>query len=280
MKYWVNAGFLAAAQLVPVARAAEQLGFEGLALPDHLLFPEQLASAYPYSTDGEITWPADAPWPYCWVVIGAFQATERLRFTTGVFVAPLRDVFSLAKCVGTAAGFGPGRVSCGFGAGWMREEFEVVGRDFASRGPRLDEMLDVLRLLWSGKVIEYHGGHVDFGPIRMRPPVERVPVLIGGNTKPALRRAARNDGWIGAYTDVDGVARMLRDLAEQRDRAAPAASGYEILMMGRPRVARDATPLQELGVDGLVVPAVALGPTSATNDVIAGMERFAERWLS
>jgi alkanesulfonate monooxygenase SsuD/methylene tetrahydromethanopterin reductase-like flavin-dependent oxidoreductase (luciferase family) len=101
------------------------------------------------------------------------QFTQRRRFTTSVFVAPLRDVFSLAKSVGTAAGFCRGRLSCGFGAGWLRAEFDIVGQDFAGRGPRMDEMLDVLRLLWSGEVVEYHGAHIDFGPLRMCPAAGR-----------------------------------------------------------------------------------------------------------
>lgn len=281
MKYWLNGGFLQTEQLVPVALAAERLGFEGLALPDHLFFPERLQSAYPYSTDGEVTWPVDAPWPDCWVAVGAMAAaTERLRFTTGVYIAPLRDVFSLAKHVGTAAGFGPGRVSCGFGAGWMREEFDIVGRDFATRGPRLDEMVQVLRLLWSGEKAEFHGDHIDFDPVRMRPAVGHVPILIGGNTAPALRRAARNDGWIGTYTDLDDVTRMLATLTAERQRRDRADVAFETLFAATPGVARDADVLDERGADGLIVPVVALGASWSTDDVIAGMERFAERRMS
>ncbi|MGD9701036.1 MAG: TIGR03619 family F420-dependent LLM class oxidoreductase [Acidimicrobiia bacterium] len=278
MRYWLNAGFLETEQLVPVALAAERLGYEGITLPDHLVFPEQIDSAYPYSADGAVMWPIDTPWPECWAAIAALAAvTDRLRFTTGVLVAPLRDVFSLAKAVGTAAGFGPGRVSCGLGAGWLREEFDVVGQDFATRGPRLDEMLEALPLLWTGDTVQYHGKHVDFGPIRMRPAAGDVPILIGGNTTPALRRAARHDGWIGTFTDLDDVARMLAELAELRDRLGRDGAGHEVLFAATPGVARDAGALDELGVDGLIVPAVALASSRATDDVIAGLDRFAER---
>lgn len=278
MKYWLNAGFLATGRLVEVARAAERLGFEGLAFPDHLIFPDQVGSAYPYSADGEIAWPSDAPWPDCWVAIGALAAaTTRLRFTSGVYVAPLRDVFTVAKSVATAAGFGPGRVSCGLGAGWLREEFDIVGHDFDTRGPRFDEMLDVLRLLWSGETIEYHGRYLDLAPLRMRPAIDGVPILVGGNTGPALRRAAANDGWIGTYTDLDDVTRMLGELAERRRHADRAGEAFEILFAATPGVARDAGRLDDLGVDGLILPAVALGSSSSTADVIAGLERFAER---
>jgi probable F420-dependent oxidoreductase len=278
VKYWLNVGFLGTEQLLPVARAAERLGYEGIALPDHLFLPEQLESDYPYSPDGDIRWPMDAPWPDCWVAIGAMAAaTDRLRFTTGVYVAPLRDVFGLGKQIATAVGFGPGRVSCGFGAGWLREEFDVLGQAFDTRGSRFDEMLQVLPLLWSGEPVEFHGDHVDFGPLRMRPPVDRVPILIGGNTAPALRRAARHDGWIGTYTDLDDVGRMITELRARRETVGHDPLDVEILLAATPGAARDADALDDLGVDGLIVPAVALATSSGNEDVAAGIERFAER---
>ncbi len=278
MRYWLNAAFLDVERLVEVAQAADRLGFEGISLPDHLVFPEQIDSAYPYSADGDVSWPADASWPDSWVsIVVLAQVTQRLRFTTSVFVGPLRDVFSLAKSVGTAAGFAPGRVSCGLGAGWLSEEFEVVGQDFASRGPRMDEMLDVLPLLWSGEVVEYHGQHIDFGPLRMCPPAGNVPVLVGGNTAPALRRAARSAGWIGSYTHLDDVTRMIGQLTDNRERNDVAHTNFEILLTANPGVARDAPALEELGVDGLVVAAAALGPSMQTAEVVAAIERFAGR---
>lgn len=279
MRYWLNTGFTAVDQLAPVAREAERLGFEGVAMPDHLFFPEQIESAYPYSADGEVTWRTDAPWPDCWVAAGAMlQATERLRFTTGVYVAPLREVFSLAKSVGTAAGFGQGRLSCGLGAGWLREEFDIVGQDFATRGPRMDEMLDVLRLLWSGEVVEYHGKHIDFGPLRMSPAAGYVPILVGGNTGPALRRAARNDGWIGTYTDLPDVARMIDVLVEQRARDQRVGT-FEILIAANPGAVKQAGALDALGVDGMIIPLAALTPSNETPDLIAALQRFAHRWM-
>jgi probable F420-dependent oxidoreductase len=278
MRYWVNAVLLEVEQLTEVARHAELLGFEGITLADHLVFPEHFESAYPYSADGNVAWPVDAPWPECWVSIAAMaQVTQRLRFTTSILVAPLRDVFSLAKSVGTAAGFGSGRVSCGLGAGWLREEFETVGQDFATRGARMDEMLEVLRMLWTGEVVEYHGEHIDFGPLRMRPAAGEVPILVGGNTAPALRRAARSDGWIGNYTNSGDVGRMLSELADNRERNGRTDSAFEILLTARPGVASDAAALEDLGVDGLIIPTLALAPSSQTSDLLVGLERFAQR---
>jgi probable F420-dependent oxidoreductase len=287
MKYWLNVGFLELHQLVAVAQAAERLGFEGVTLPDHLFFPEQIRSRYPYSSSGEVGWSLDAPWPDCWVSVAAMaQATTRLRFTTSVYIAPLRDVFTLAKAAGTAAILAGGRMSCGFGAGWLREEFDAVGQDFDSRGPRFDEVLKVLRLLWSGEMVEFHGDHVSFDAVCMRPATPGIAILVGGNTKPALRRAAGSDGWIGTYTELGDVTRMLDELADLRARVDRSDEPFELLISANPGASRDATALDHLGVQGMIIPAVALATTttttttSTTGEVIAGLERFAERRMS
>jgi probable F420-dependent oxidoreductase len=277
MQYWLNLGFLEIDQMIEVAQAAEAIGFAGITLPDHLFLPEQIDSEYPYSDDGDISWSVDAPWPDCWVAIAAMaQATDRLMFTTGVYIGPLRDVFSLAKSVGTAAAFAPGRIACGLGAGWMREEFDAVGRPFDTRGGRFDEMLDVLPLLWSGEVVEYHGTHLDVPPLRMRPAAPFVPIWIGGNSRPALRRAARCNGWIGTYTGLDDARRMMDVLRAEREQAR-ATGAFTVTFAATPAASRDADALDALGVEALMLPAVALAPTTTTADVIAGVERFAER---
>jgi probable F420-dependent oxidoreductase len=278
VKYWLNSGFLSNDQLVPIAQAAERLGYEGIAMPDHLIFPDHIESLYPYSPNGEIAWPTDAPWPDCWSAISVMaSATQSLRFTTSVYIAPLRNVFTLAKSVATAVGFGPGRVTCGLGAGWMQEEYDIVGESFASRGKRFDEMLDVLPMLWTGDSVEYHGEQIDFAPTTMRPPVGHVPILIGGNTKTAMRRAARNDGWIGTYTDIDGARRMLAQLADVR---TEPDEFFETMFVASPRAGGDADALDDLGVDGIIIPTVSLGASWSTDDLVAGLERFAERRMT
>ncbi len=280
MRYWLNAGFLDVEHLVLIAREAERLGFEGIALPDHLVVPERIGSSYPYSSDRKIGWPMDAPWPDCWVAIGAMTAaTERLRFTTSVFVPALRDVFQVAKSIGTAVGFGPGRVSCGLGAGWMREEFDSVGRDFQSRGRWFDELLEVLPLLWSGAVVEYHGEHIDFGPLRMCPAAGALAVLVGGNAAPALRRAARVDGWIGAFTDIDGLRSMVGELTAERERRGRSDLPFEIVLTANVGTAKLADDLGAIGVDGLILPAAAMATATDAEGILAGISRFADRWM-
>ena len=279
MRYWINAGFLEIDQLVPLARRAEELGFEGISMPEHLFLPQQVASSYPYSADGSVTWDEQAPWPEPLTAIAAMGAsTSRLRFTTSILIAPLRDLFALAKAAGTAAGFAPGRVSLGLGAGWLREEFDIVGQGFDDRGARLDEMLELLPKLWSGELVEHVGPLLAFPPLRMRPSAT-LAILTGGHAPAALRRAARADGWIGAHDSLEATAADLTALAAARAAAGRSEAPYEILLAALPRHAADAAALEELGVDGLIIPGIALAGGDP-DSVLAGIERFSDRWLS
>ena len=129
-----------------------------MALSDHVFYPEQLESKYPYTPDGKPQFRPEESWPDPWVAIGAMAAvTTSLRFVTNVYVLPARNPFVVAKAVGTAAVLSDDRVLLGIGAGWMREEFEQMGQAFAKRGARMEEMVEVLRTLWQGGMVEHHG---------------------------------------------------------------------------------------------------------------------------
>jgi probable F420-dependent oxidoreductase len=221
VRFWNAVAFLDTDQLVPIARAAEEAGFYGIAIPDHIFYPKDLQSPYLYSSDGSPPYSPDTPWPDPWVAIAAMAAaTERIRFTTNIYIAPARDVFTVAKLTSTASVLSGGRVSLGVGPGWCREEFDQTGQDFATRGKRLDEMIEVLRTLWAGGFVEHHGTHFDFDPLRINPvPSEPIPIYIGGHSKVALRRTARlGDGWIGvAYTPDEAEAKLSEVHAALRD---------------------------------------------------------------
>jgi probable F420-dependent oxidoreductase len=278
MDYWLNVGLIDPHQLVPIARAAERLGFTGVTLPDHLCFPESFASAYPYSDDGTVSWPAETDWPDPWVAIAAMaQATDRLRFSTSVYVAPLREPFHLAKAISTAAVLSGGRVSCGLGAGWLREEFDAVGMPFEPRGSRLDEIIDVMRLLWTGEMVSHHGDHFSFDPVQMRPAAPHMRVLIGGNTAPALARAARNDGWIGTYTTTEQVLDMITVIGRRRADLGRLDGEFELMVVGSPRMTRDMAQLEAAGVRGLILSVAALGAGTDLTSRLESLERFAER---
>jgi probable F420-dependent oxidoreductase len=204
-------------------------------MSDHICFPKQLGSRYPDAPyeDGRPIWEPETPWPDPWVSIGAMiGATTNLHFSTSIYIAPARDVFTVAKQVGTAAVLSNNRVSLGLGAGWMKEEFDQTGQSYENRGRRLDEMIAALRSLWSGGWAEYHGKYYDFGPLMIEPsPTEPVHIWCGGHSDPALRRAARHcDGWIGnAYSEED-AAHYLGKLKAELAAAGRADDPFEIVI--------------------------------------------------
>ncbi len=219
MKFVSAVAFSDPAHLLDIARTADACGWEAVALSDHVCFPQRLASPYPYSDDGKPYWASSTPWPDPWVAIGAMAAvTSRLRFLTNVFVLPSRHPLLVAKAVGTAAVLSNNRVILGVGVGWMREEFDLLGQDFSTRGGRTNEAIEVLRALWRGGMVEYHGKFYDFAKLEMSPaPSQPVPIYVGGESAPALRRAARYaDGWISVLHSLEEIKGLARQLAASR----------------------------------------------------------------
>ena len=217
MDFTIVGAFVPTQELVPLAVAADELGYHSFCVGDHVVDLESISTPYPYEADGSRRWDHEAEWPDPWVLFGAMGAvTTRLSFFTSIYVAALRSPYQVAKSVGTAAVLTGGRVRLGVGAGWCEEEFELLGQDFASRGRRTDEGLAVLREVWEN---DWAGSP----RLTMQPrPAERIPILVGGLSPVALRRAARYDGWVGDVSSTDdavAVAGRLRDLrsVEGRD---------------------------------------------------------------
>ena len=233
MKFWQVVSFSEPEQLLDVAREVEDAGFHGILLSDHLFFPEKLASRYPYSPDGRPGFDATTPFPDPWATIAAMAArTTRLRFATMVYILPLRHPLEVAKTVGTVALLSGGRVALGCGAGWIREEYDALGVDFATRGRRFDEMIAVLRALWRGGMVEHHGRCFDLPRLQMSPtPAAPVPIWVGGLAPAALRRAARlGDGWIGTGQTPDDAARLLAELRRLRSEAGRGLEPFETIV--------------------------------------------------
>ena len=160
MRFWQAVSFLDADQLLDVARAAEAVGFDGAFVSDHVFFPGELVSRYPYAPDGVPYFNANTPWLESFASMAAMAAvTTRLRFVTGVYILPLRHPLEVAKAAATVALLSNGRLALGVGTGWMREEFDALGREFAGRGRRMDEQIEVMRAVWRGSMVEHAGKH-------------------------------------------------------------------------------------------------------------------------
>jgi probable F420-dependent oxidoreductase len=269
-------------QLVGVAQAAEEAGFHGLLLADHLFFPAKLRSKYPYSDDGAPMFDGRTPFPDPWTTIATMAAvTKRLQFATFVFILPLREPIQLAKTLGTLSLLTGGRVALGAGAGWIREEFDALGIDFHARGKRMDEMVVAMRKLWTGEVVEHHGRFFDFAPLQMSPaPAQRIPIWFGGLTDVALKRAtALGDGWLGIGNTPDEAAGILAKLRALRRDAGREREPFEtIVPLVTPLEPETLRRLEPQGMTGAnCFPfSFTLGPRSTLAQKREQMLRFGE----
>ncbi len=217
-----------------VAMAAEASGFESVWMPEHLVLPAEMPPTYLYTESGYPPISPETPMFDTWVVLGAVaQATTTIRLATNVYILPLRHPLITARAVVTLDRISNGRVTLGAGVGWLEEEFEAAGQNFADRGPRTDEIIGLLRSLWSDDTIDHHGRYYDIGPIKFEPKPRQkptIPIEIGGSTPPALRRAGRlGDGWIeaGAKDEAD-LERMVGVIQEHRRAAGRDRQPFEL----------------------------------------------------
>jgi probable F420-dependent oxidoreductase len=279
MRFWQSLAFTETDQLVDLAYICEGVGFHGVFLADHLYYPENLGLHYPYSEDGAPPFDADTEWPEAWAAISAMAvATTKLHFTTATYVAPLRHPLVVAKSVATASVLSRGRVALGAGVGWAKEEYDQLGQNFRTRGARLDEMIEILRKVWAGGMVEHHGKYYDFDLLQMVPkPPAPIPIIIGGKSEAALRRAARNDGWFGSGDNLDDVLEIIERLHGYRREYGRQNQAFDIIvpLMDAPDVDLFRR-LQDAGVTGAVgFPlSQALGPHSGLDPKRRLLEQY------
>jgi probable F420-dependent oxidoreductase len=286
VKFVTSLAFSDPAQLCELARAADEAGWDGLVVSDHVVHPEKIATPYPYTKDGLPRWQAPTPWPDPWVAIGAMAAvTRRIRFFTGIYVLPMRNPFNVAKAVGTAAVLSGDRVTLGVGVGWMREEFQLLEQPFEQRGPRTDEMIEVIRKLWGGGMVEHHGRFYDFPRLQMSPaPRARIPILIGGVSDAALKRAGRiGDGWISDIHTTEELRGIVAKIRESQREAGREREPLEIVAACSDAFGVDGyRRLEEIGVTHVqTMPWLFYGGlTDALDKKLEGLRRFADDVIS
>ena len=282
MKFTIAASFSDPSHLIPIAVAADGCGWTAMSFSDHVVHPEHLDTPYPYTEDGKRRWEAFTDWPDPWVVIGALSGvTTRLRFTTNVFVLPMRNPFLAAKAVSTAAVLSGDRVTLTIGVGWSNVEFDLVGQDFKTRGKRTDEMIEVMRKLWTGEMVEHHGHFYDFDRLEMNPaPTARIPIWVGGISDAALRRAARlGDGWLTDLQTTSDITRCIDKLKGYRREYGRENEPFDI--MATPSDAYDIDGyrrLEELGITHLMTMPwmFYFGDTKKLEEKEEGVRRFAD----
>ena len=278
MKFYVSCAFLKTNEVVEIARAADDLGYEGLGIPDHVVNLETLATPYPYTEDGERRWQPFTDWPDPWVLVGALaQATERLKFLTTVYIPAMRDPYSAAKAIGTAAYLADGRVELGIGVGWCEEEFTLMGQQFAKRGKRTDEMIELMRALWQPGWTEFDGEFYQTPRLEMTPTPPPIPIYSGGLSDIALRRAAGLDGWIGDLITLDQAIERVEKVRALRAEKGLGMDGYTVVTpLADAFTAEHYERAAAAGIDGIItMPWVFYcAPDASVSDKIDGMRRF------
>ena len=249
-------------QSLEICRRAEAAGFESLWGGEHVVLPDSIHSKYPYTEDGKIPAEPDTPIPdpLIWLAFAA-AAAPTLRLGTCILIVPQRNPLILAKELATLDQLSGGRVELGLGVGWLEEEFDALGVPWARRGARNDEYIAAMRALWAGPHAEFHGEFVDFEPATCSPrPVNgNIPVLVGGDTDAAIRRAVRiADGYFPGEGDHERLGALLQRLrqaaeAEDRDPASIEINAMFGTQMMDPLAGLE--QMRSLGVDRIMVPA-------------------------
>jgi probable F420-dependent oxidoreductase len=277
----IFATFTPTAELAPLAAEAEALGFDGISFPDHVFYPLDYESPYPYTPDNRAPWNEEMEWPDPFVACAAMaSATTRIRLLTAVLVLPLRHPLFVAKALGTLDALAPGRLVLGIGGGWLKEEFDVLGADWSKRGRAMNEAIEVLRKVWAGKPVAHDGPHYPFPQLTVRPVPERpIPIHVGGSSEAALNRAARlGDGFMPPLTSQAETKRLLADVHRRREEAGRGDLPFEVISWGGEcKTPADVEQLAALGIDTFRVNPLA-GATSL-DERRRALERFAQNFI-
>jgi probable F420-dependent oxidoreductase len=284
LRYCNTGRYVDPARAVELLQAAEEAGFESAWTVEHTVVPAGYKSAYPYSNDGKMAGGVDdfpLPDPLIWMAYVA-AATTKIKLATGILILPQHNPVVVAKQVATLDHLSRGRVLLGIGVGWMKEEFDALGVPFDDRGPRTDEYVGALRALWGQPKASYRGDYVAFDGVYCRPRPVRgaVPIIVGGHSPAAARRAGRlGDGFIPARGSPHALIELARRTAAQHDRDPRALE----ITTGVPETLEEIPALSAFGVDRVVVPVTPMPGMSMTitsvEDVLKWrptIERFAD----
>lgn len=271
---------------IPLAKSAEAAGYHAMTIPDSLAYPLESDSSYPYTPDGNREFLDGKAFIESFVLTAALCAvTTTLRFNHFVLKLPIRPPALVAKQAGSLAALFDNRLGLGVGTSPWPEDYELMNVPFARRGKRMDECIDIIRGLTSGEYFEYHGEFYDIPTTKMAPaPSKPIPILIGGHADAALRRAARNDGWMhggGDPEELDALLEKLNHFREEQGRSGP----YEIHAISIDAYTPDGIKrLEDKGVTDVIVgfriPYIMGPDTEPLDDKIRNLEMFAENVIA
>lgn len=257
MRFAYHPGMCDPAHYFPLAKYVEEVGFDGFSFPDSICYPKEASSKYPYNDDGSREFLDGVPFlePFC--AIPALAAvTEKLTFSTSVVKLPIRNPVLVAKQAATIAVMSDNRFVFGVGISPWYEDFEICGERWPGRGKRMDEMIDIMRGLWTG---DYYGHNSEFYQIpecKICPaPTQQIPILIGGHSDAAFKRTAlRGDGFISAGNSLAELTQMSEKLTALRQEYGTINKPFQFHAITREAYSADGIKrLEDIGVTEVII---------------------------
>jgi probable F420-dependent oxidoreductase len=288
MRFSYAEGMTQAKFYAPLAQAAETAGYTSMTVADSLIYPKESDSKYPYTDTGDRAFLDGKEFIETMVLCAhLFAVTTTLRLTPFVLKLPIRPPVLVAKQASSLAFMSDNRLGLGVGLSPWPEDFEALGVPWERRGKRTDECIDIIRGLTSGEYFEYHGEFYDIEALKQCPaPSEPIPILVGGHSDAALRRAVlKGDGWMHAGGDGEELDRLLARLAEIRKAEGDDRDDFEVHVISYDAYTLDGVrQLEDKGVTdaivGFRVPYIMGPDTEPLQTKIDHLNRYAEDIIS
>ena len=257
MRFSYQVGMCEPDHYLPLARAAEEAGYDGIAIPDSICYPQEASSKYPYNEDGSREFLESVPFIESLIAVAAMAAvTEKVRFATFVYKLAVRQAPVVAKQVQGIQALSGNRFDFGIGISPWEEDFAVCAVPWEKRGKRFDEQIDILRGLETGEYFGYSGEMHDMPANKMSPvPTQPTPLLIGGHSEPALKRAARvADGWMCAGADLAQLEAYIGRINQLRQEYGTADRPFRVFTTGQNAFSPEGIEqLEGIGVTDVVI---------------------------
>ena len=275
MKFGIALGAVHHHAFLEVAIEADTLGYESVWLPEHLILTAQMSRS-PHPGEEHPPVPPNVPIYDAFAYLALIAAkTEHVRLGTHVYNIGLRHPFTTARGVQTLDVLSGGRLEFGIGASWLEEEWVAVGQDFKSRGRRVDEAIEICKRLWTEEEVSFKGEFFEFEPVMFEPkPIQKPwpPILVGGESKAALKRAAKHcDGWIGMNNDFERAKMLIGQLRQLLADEGRDDTNFQFCLGGAVASPDDAKRWEEIGVTRMV-----FAPWRRSREAVDGIRKFAD----
>ena len=261
-------------------QSCDEVGIESLWTVEHVVVPKGYEAKYPYSKDGKMPGPEDAPIPdpIVWLSFMA-GVTKTVRLATGILILPQRHPIYVAKAFSTLDQLSGGRAEMGIGIGWMKDEFEALGIPFEERVSRTEEACAAMRSLWAPEAQAFEGRHFSWGPVESNPkPVQQpgVPIVVGGHVEGAARRAARVGDGFWPNVSIDVLPGLLEAMTDECGKTGRDPAEIEVTCgLGQPTL-DFVKRMEDLGVSRLIT-----GPPGFDRDGLrAGLDKLGNELIA